>query len=84
MLGIFLGFFVVCGFVFKINLFKRIFQEYHQSFQTVWIQIRTDVLSGLIWVQIVCKDYQQTTKVASSELKVVQIIRVKMVSVNVP
>ena len=28
---------------------------------TVWIQIRPDVLSGLIWVQTVFKCYQQTT-----------------------
>ena len=28
--------------------------------QTVWIQIRTDILSVLIWVQTVCKGYQQT------------------------
>ena len=27
--------------------------------QAVWIQIMPDVLSGLIWVQIVCKRYQQ-------------------------
>ena len=25
-----------------------------------------DVLSGLIWVQTVCKEYQQTTKVATT------------------
>ena len=29
--------------------------------QTVWIQIRPDILSGLIWVQTVCKGCQQTT-----------------------
>ena len=34
--------------------------------QTVWIQIRTDVLLVLIWIQNVCKGYQQTTKVATS------------------
>ena len=27
--------------------------------QTVWIQIRTDIMSVLIWIQIVCKAYQQ-------------------------
>ena len=32
--------------------------------QTIWIQIRPDILSGLIWVQTVCKGYQQTTTVA--------------------
>ena len=31
--------------------------------QTVWIQIRPDVLSGLMSVQTVCKGYQQTTLV---------------------
>ena len=31
--------------------------------QTVCIQIRPDILSGLIWVQTVCKGYQQTTLV---------------------
>ena len=29
--------------------------------QTVWIQIRPGILPGLIWVQTVCKGYQQTT-----------------------
>ena len=32
----------------------------------VWIQVRTNILSVLISVQTVCKDYQQTTKVAAS------------------
>ena len=31
--------------------------------QTVWIQIMTDILSVVIWVQTVCKGYQLTTKV---------------------
>ena len=29
--------------------------------QTAWIQIRPDILSGLIWVKTVFKDYQQKT-----------------------
>ena len=45
--------------VFKINFIEKFFQEYDQC-QTVWIQIRPDILSGLIWVQTVCS-YQQTT-----------------------
>ena len=36
--------------------------------QTVWIQIRPDVLSGLIGIQTVCKGYQQATKVANMVL----------------
>ena len=38
------------------------------EYQTVWIQIRPDALSGLIWVQTVCKGYQQTT-LTGKELK---------------
>ena len=33
--------------------------------QTLWIQIRPDLLSGLIWVQTVCKGYQQITPVGN-------------------
>ena len=36
------------------------------GYQTVWIQIRPDIRSGLILVQTVCKGYQQTTRVAPS------------------
>ena len=43
-------------FFFKINFFKKMCTT-----QTVRIQIRTDVLLILIWVQTVCKGYQQTT-----------------------
>ena len=35
--------------------------------QTVWIQIRPDILSGLIWVQTVCKSCHQKT-LAGKEL----------------
>ena len=38
--------------------------------QTVWIQIRSNILLGLIWVQTVCKGYQQTTKFASNGQRV--------------
>ena len=37
-------------------------QEYHQS--------GSNFLLGLIWVQTVCKGYQQATKVAISRLRV--------------
>ena len=43
---------------FKINFFKIFFQEYHQC-RTIWIKIRPDDLSGLIWAQPDCKSYQQ-------------------------
>ena len=39
--------------------------------QTIWIQIRSDFLSGLIWVQTVCIDNQKMTQVGK-ELKSIQ------------
>ena len=39
----------------KINCFPIICSGTQQECQTVWIQIRADVLSVLIWVQTVCK-----------------------------
>ena len=61
-LVIFLLFFLLSADFFQNQLFKNPFQEYHQC-QTVWIQIRPDILAGLIWVQTVCKGYQQMTLV---------------------
>ena len=40
---------------------KKIFSGVPSECQTDWIQIRTDILSVLIWVQTVCKGYQQRT-----------------------
>ena len=46
--------------------FKKNLSGIPSEFQTVWIQIRPDILLGLIWVQTICKGYQQMTKVATS------------------
>ena len=44
--------------------------------QTFWIQISTDILSVLIWVQTVCKEYQQTTKGTTTASKeIVKLFR---------
>ena len=48
----FMFFFTFLDIFFKINFFEKFFQEYYQS---------VNVLSGLIWVQTVCKSYQQTS-----------------------
>ena len=48
---------------FQNQLFWKNLSEISSECQTVWIQIRPDILSGLIWVQTVCKSYQQTTLV---------------------
>ena len=44
--------------------------------QTARIQIRSDILSGLIWDQTVCKGYQQTANVtlAGKELNTKQLV----------
>ena len=54
LLGNFACFFVVCSF-FQSQLFGKILSGIPLECQTVWIQIRPDILSGLIWVQTVCK-----------------------------
>ena len=50
---------------FKISLLLLFFLKHLSGIsvecQAVWNQIMPDVLSGLIWVQIVCKGFQQTT-----------------------
>ena len=53
-------------FIASADFFKIIFSKNSGiplGFQTVWIQIRPNILSGLIWVQTVCKGYQQMTLV---------------------
>ena len=44
--------------------------------QAVWIQIMPDILSSLIWVQIVCKGNQQTTLVSKEFMTTTQVKRV--------
>ena len=57
--------FDVCWiFLDNINFFENFLQS-----QTVWIKIRPDIVSGLIWVQTVCKCYQQTTLVRKELIK---------------
>ena len=51
---------------FPLTLCRKNLSGIPSECQTVWIQIRPDVLSCLIRVQTVCKGYQQTTKVATS------------------
>ena len=46
---------------FQNQLFQKILSGIPPECQTDWIQIRPDILSSVIWVQTVCKSYQQTT-----------------------
>ena len=47
---------------FKTNFFQKNLSGTLSGCQTVWIQIRTNVMSVLIWVQIICKGYQERVK----------------------
>ena len=53
------------------QLFQKNISGTLSECQIVWIQIRADILSALIWVQTVCKGYQQMTKssLARREIK---------------
>ena len=53
--------FVVCWFFIKSHPFRKILSRILFKCQTVWIQTRPDILSGLVWVQTVFKGNQQTT-----------------------
>ena len=69
MLGNFEGFCRRLLTYFKINFFQNILSGPHSECQTVWIQIRTDILSVLNWVQSVSNGYRQTTEVAFFKLQ---------------
>ena len=47
---------------FKINFFEKVFQEYHQSVKQLGSSSGLTFV-GLIWLQTVCKSYQQTAPV---------------------
>ena len=49
--------------VFSTLIFFKYSLGLPSGCQTVWIQIRPDNVSGLIWVQTAFKGYQQTTQV---------------------
>ena len=61
----FIVFFCSCFFSFQNQLFRKIISGIPSECQIVWNQIRPDNMSGLIWVQNVCKGYQQTTLVGN-------------------
>ena len=62
------AFVVFCCLFSKSDFFtKKNISATLSECQTVWIKIRTDILLVLIWVQTVCKGYQQMTKGAASK-----------------
>ena len=46
---------------FQYQLFRKILSGIPPDCQTGWILIRPVFMTDLIWVQTVCKGYQQTT-----------------------
>ena len=69
----FFFFFFLSSDFFQNQHFGKILSGIPSECQTVWIQIRPGILSGLIWLQTVCKAYQQTAKVTASKERVKQI-----------
>ena len=55
---------------FQNQLFPKILPGIPSEFQTIWIQIGTDVLSVLIRVRTVCEGYQQTALVGKELISV--------------
>ena len=64
MLGNFACFFVVSADLFSKLMFSK---NHFWECQTVWIKIRTNIMSVLILTQTVCKGYPQMTKVTASK-----------------
>ena len=56
------GYFL-CFFCLLLNFREINFSGIPSKWPTVWIQVRPNFLSGLIWVETVCKCNQQKTPV---------------------
>ena len=54
--------FLLSADLFQIQILKKILSKILSKCQTLWIKIRPDKMSGLIWIQTACNGYQQTTK----------------------
>ena len=50
---------------FQIKPYRKILSGIPSGCQRDWIQNGPDVLSSLIWVQSVCRSYEQTTLVGN-------------------
>ena len=59
MLGTFYAF-LLSADLFQNQVFRKILSGIPSEYQTVLIQIRSDILSDLIWIQTVCIGFQQT------------------------
>ena len=66
---------------FQNQLFQKILLGIASECQTVWILIRPEILSGLIWVRTVSKGYQQT-KVSSLNWRLLSILQAPITAVE--
>ena len=57
---------------FQNQLLKKILSGIPSECQTVWIEIRPEFLSSLIWVETLCRGNQQMT-LGDTELKAVYL-----------
>ena len=62
---------------FQNSIFQKVLSGTLSVCQTVLIQIRTNILSVLIWIKSDCKVYQQRTKVAPSKERVNTWVKVQ-------
>ena len=60
---------IISSDFFQNQLFFKVISGIPSECHTVWIQTRPHVLSGLIWVQTVCKSYQQTKLVGTHNIQ---------------
>ena len=61
--------FVAYRFFFPKSTSLKILSGKPPECQTVWIQIRSELLSGLIWVQAVSNSYQRTTLIGKRKFE---------------
>ena len=61
LLGNFALFLSSADFISKSTFFPKLSPRISSECQTVWIQIRYNVLPALKWIQTVCRGYQETT-----------------------
>ena len=48
-------------FYFFLFFFQKIISQKHLRVKKIWIHTRSDILLDLIWVQVVCKCFQEKT-----------------------
>ena len=74
LLGNFSPVFCCLPIFFQNELFRKILSGKPSECQAAWIQLMPYIMSGLIWVQTVCKGYQQVT-LLDKELKMKYLLQ---------